>query len=324
MSETSTATQPYSLGYKFKNILRVMYTLPFVLASLTGAAFALTVRPDYLLAFLIPLDVFFLALFVNLSNDYFDHKSGTDKVRFRIIDQAQADGTNEGLSSKTYWQGNSFDRGLITDRGGKILLAIIVAAAILVAIPIVYLGGWLVIVLGAVGFFLSYFYTAPPLNLGARGLGEVDVAVSFAFISFFTYFVMVQQFSWPMLLIAATVGLNIMLMRIIDEMSGLEAHIAAGEKDLVVRLGIDGVTKVVQGVLVAMYLLCAVLTFFDWTFALLFLTLPLGLGVVRYLKQREEKFWIMRPVLEIFKLAQSHMLLVIVALILQSAVTFAL
>ncbi len=96
------------------------------------------------------------------------------------------------------------------------------------------------LILGLIAFFLAFFYTAPPLNLGARGLGEVDVMLSFTMISFFSYFVIAQELALVPVLIAVTIGLNAMNMRIVDEMSGLEAHQRTGEKDLVVILGVDG------------------------------------------------------------------------------------
>lgn len=311
-----------AFAYRFKNVLRVAYTLPFVMASITGAVFALTIRQEWLMALLIPLDVFFLAMFVNLTNDYFDHKSGTDKVRFTMTDRAFEQRASGEFSQKMYWQGNSFDRGLITEKGGKRLILFLATVACTIALPIVLFGGILVLVMGAVAFFLSFFYTAPPLNLGSRGLGELDVGLSFTFMAFFSYYVIVQQFSWIMLLISITVGMNVMNMRIVDEMSGREAHKAAGERDLVVRLGIDGATSVMTGAMVCMYALCAVLVYINWTYVLLFLTIPLSFKAIRYLRQKKDEFWMIRPVLEVFKLALAHTFLVVVILTLQSAVTF--
>lgn len=311
----------YSLGYRVKNVLRAMYTLPFVLASITGVAFAMTIDQQWLMAVLIPLDVFFLALFVNLSNDYFDHRSGADKERFEMIDQSFAEEAASGVSSTLYWQGNSFDRGLISDRGGRLLLASIAAVALALAIPILLYGGWVVLALGAAAFFLSYFYTAPPLNLGARGLGEADVFASFTMMSFFSFYVIAQQFSWEALVIAFTVGINVMLMRIVDEMSGLEAHKKAGEKDLVVRFGIDGATRIIICALGVMYALCAVLTVYDITFAVLFLTLPFSYSMIRHLRDEQDRFHIIRPVLDVLRLATTHAILVVIALSMQSVLT---
>ncbi|MDD1770555.1 MAG: prenyltransferase [Methanomassiliicoccales archaeon] len=313
--------QSYSLGYRIKNVLRVAYTLPFVIASVVGVAFALTQKSDWLLAFLIPLDVFFLALFVNISNDYFDHRSGTDKVRFSMIDKAFDAGQAGKISQKIYWQGNSFDRGLISDRGGKMLITGIAIAAGLIAIPIILSGGILVIIMGAIAFGLSYFYSAPPLILGSRGLGEFDVGLSFALIAFFSYYVMATQFSWTMVLIATAVGISVAMMRVVDEMSGMEAHKIAGEKDLVVRLGIDGATRLLIVAYAIMYVLAAVLTFINLTFILLFLTVPLAYRAIKPLRKKVGEFWIVEPVVQVFGLALAQMLLVIVALILQTVLT---
>lgn len=316
--------QRYSLGYKVKNVLRVAWTLPFVLSSITGVAFALTIKQEWLMALIIPLDVLLLAMFVNLSNDYFDHKSGADKLRFTLLNQAFEEIVVKEKGGKTiYWQGNSFDRGLISDKAGKTILILLAIGAIALSIPVVLYGGWIVLVLGAIAFFLSYFYTAPPLNLGARGLGELDVLASFTMISFFSFYVIAQQFFWPALVVGVIVGMGAMIMRIVDEMSGREAHIAAGEKDLVVRFGVDGAAKILIGILAVMYGLVLVLTYQDLTFALLFLTLPFAANMIKHLKNKEDKFREMRPVLDALRLTLFQTILVVISLSMQTVLTSA-
>jgi len=311
----------HSLGYKVRNVLRIAYTLPFVLASITGVAYALSLEQEWLMALLIPLDVFALAMFVNLTNDYYDYRSGVDKARFEVMDAAMSDPANKSLTDKMFWQGNSFDRGLITARAGLVLMALLAITAIALSIPIILFGGWLVVVLGLIAFFLAFFYTAPPLNLGARGLGELDVMLSFALISFFSYYVIAQELALVPVLIALTVGLNAMNMRIVDEMSGLEAHQRTGEKDLVVIFGVDGAANMMLVVMVLMYGLCAALCYFDPLFLLLFLTLPLAIRAQRRLRDKSDRFRVMRPVLDVFKLATSHALLLIIVLSTQIAST---
>ncbi|HUV24931.1 MAG TPA: hypothetical protein VMW26_05845, partial [Methanomassiliicoccales archaeon] len=68
MVKAETKGKELSLGRRMMDILRISYTITFVLASITGVALALTVRQEWLIAALIPIDVFFLALFVNFSN----------------------------------------------------------------------------------------------------------------------------------------------------------------------------------------------------------------------------------------------------------------
>jgi 1,4-dihydroxy-2-naphthoate octaprenyltransferase len=130
-----------SLGYKIRNVLRIAYTLPFVLASITGVAFALTLEQEWLMALLVPLDVFILAMFVNLTNDYYDYRSGVDKARFEIMDAAMSDPANKNLTDKLFWQGNSFDRGLIAERTGLIIMISLALLAIALSIPIILFGG---------------------------------------------------------------------------------------------------------------------------------------------------------------------------------------
>ncbi len=316
--------QHYSLGYKVKNVLRVAWTLPFVLASMTGVAYALTIKQEWLMAILIPLDVLLLAMFVNLSNDYFDHRSGADKLRFTLLNQAYEEiVVKEKGGSSIYWQGNSFDRGLISDKSGKAIMALLAVGAVALSIPILMFGGWIVLLLGAIAFFLSYFYTAPPLNFGARGLGELDVLASFAMISFFSFYVIAQQFLMPALIVAIITGIGAMIMRIVDEMSGREAHIAAGEKDLVVRFGVDNVTSILIGILAVLYGLVFVLIFYNLTFVLLFLTLPFAASMIGHLKNKEDKFRVMRPVLDALRLSLVQALLVIISLCMQTVLTSA-
>lgn len=318
----NSARNELSLGRKLMDILRISYTITFVLASVTGVALALTVKQEWLMAFLIPLDVFFLALFVNFSNDYFDHKSGVDQLRFQEHGQ-NIEQVREILPEKFYWSGNAFDNGLVTEKQGKTIMGVIAVMAVILAIPIVLYGGLIVLLLGAIGFFLSYFYTAPPLNLGARGFGELDVAVSFAFISFFSYFVIVQEFSWEAVLIACCVGLAVGMVRIVDEMTGYEAHVKSEERNLCVILGLEKVVDLIAVLLVALYILVGVLLYFDLTYAVLFLTIPAAMRTVRYLRNKDDEFRLVRPVPEIFKVAVGTEILIIIALIARTALTFA-
>lgn len=318
----NSARNELSLGRKLMDILRISYTITFVLASVTGVALALTVKQEWLMAFLIPLDVFFLALFVNFSNDYFDHKSGVDQLRFQEHGQ-NIEQVREILPEKFYWSGNAFDNGLVTEKQGKTIMGVIAAMAVILAIPIVLYGGLIVLLLGAIGFFLSYFYTAPPLNLGARGFGELDVAVSFAFISFFSYFVIVQEFSLEAVLIACCVGLAVGMVRIVDEMTGYEAHVKSEERNLCVILGLEKVVDLIAVLLVALYILIGVLLYFDLTYAVLFLTIPAAMRTVRYLRNKDDEFRLVRPVPEIFKVAVGTEILIIIALIARTALTFA-
>ncbi len=301
------------------NMLRISYTLPFVMASVTGAAFSLTVTDEWLLAVLIPLDVFFFALFANLSNDYYDHKSGTDATRFDFMTSERKDAIKELYDERVYWDGNIFDKGDVSERTGKVVLVVILAMALLTALPIIMHGGWLVIALGAIGLFLAYFYTAPPLNLGARGLGELDVGTSFFMMSFFTYFVIKPEWSWQMFLIGVTIGTSVMLMRFIDQMSGYEAHVKGGEKDWCVRLGLERAVSAVSIIMLVIHAMHLGLAYFRPVFLLLLLTVPMGRKIVRGLGDKNDDLRFIRPAPQIVKMVIFSELLIIISLTVQNA-----
>lgn len=308
---------------RLKNTFRITYTLTFVLASLTGLAFALTLKDEYLIAVLVAMEVFVLALFVNFSNDYFDHVSGADKTRFTSDDKDLEKGTREILGGRIYWSGNAFDLGYITRNQGKVVMAALAVVALLLSVPIVLYAGLIVVILGLVAFFVSFFYTAPPLNLGGRGFGELDVFVSFFMMSFFSYFVVIQEFNIQMILIATIVGLSVTMMRIVDEMSGYENHLKTGEKDICVRFGLEKAARIVTAFLVIIYILSLLLSVLDITFLLLFLSLPFAFKIAGYLNNKNDRFWFVRPIPEVFKFVFVHQLMVIFSLIVQTVLTSA-
>ncbi|OPY31219.1 MAG: 1,4-dihydroxy-2-naphthoate octaprenyltransferase [Methanomassiliicoccales archaeon PtaU1.Bin124] len=315
--------QVTTFGEKVRNVFRISYTLPFVFAALTGVAFAWTIKSEYLIGILILLDVFLLALFVNISNDYFDHRSGADKNRWKYHDKKVKEDLKETFNEKFFWEGNAFDRGIVTDRTGQIIIVALAVCAAALAIPILLYGGWMVVAMGAVAFFLSYFYTAPPLNLGARGLGEVDVFLSFTLISMFSYLVLVPEFSWEMMFIALTVGLVVMLMRVVDQMFGYEAHLEAKEKDFSVRFGREGAAKITLSLLCVIYAIDLMLVlFFNVLFVLAFLTIPLFMQMRGIFANKDDEYRWIKPVVFMLKTAMGQELLLVIAMALSVLLSF--
>ncbi len=317
-------TEDRSIGplRRLNLIMRFSYTLPFVLASLCGVAYGLAYSDDLLIAALIPLTVWFMAMFVNFSNDYYDHVSGVDaeveEERFSTMRESDVFEDNEMLK-KIYWDGNQFERGLITAEQGRLVMAFLVGASLLLALPIVLHGGLLVIALGLAGLLLAYFYTAPPLNMGARGLGELNVGISFFMLVFFSHSVLSGVFSWEMAVFAAAVALVVGLMRVVDAMSGYESHLRHGEKDLAVRMGgRERAVPVIKGLQAAFYALVAATAVFHPLNLLLLLTLPLALRSWRTMDRKDE-LWYVRIAPQFFGVSMLTMLLYLIVL---SARTF--
>ncbi|MDR0791227.1 MAG: prenyltransferase [Methanomassiliicoccaceae archaeon] len=311
-----------SLLRRVNLVFRFSYTFPFFMASVCGSLFAfLFYEPPVHIVILMPLVVLLLAIFVNFSNDYFDHRSGVDKMRFsRLEEMSKAMNISDSkLMQKIYWEGNPFDNGLVTGRQGKVIMAVLVIASIILAIPIIMFGGLIVALFGVIGILLSYFYTAPPVDMGARGLGEVNVAASFFMLVFCSFYVATVNmsnldsvlfslnildldmftfalgvFNWEIFMFAVIVGTLVGLMRLTDSMSGQEAHIANGEKSISVRFGLDGTAKIAKVFIVFGYFLFSVMTvFINPLCALFFLSLPLTRKAWRIMTEKKDD-WVMK------------------------------
>ena len=110
----------------------------------------------------------FLHIGTNTSNDYFDHKSGTDALNYNY--------SNEGLNGGS----RSIQMGLITPKGMLTLAIITFALSAAVGIPLILRSGMPILWLGLIGFFSGLFYTAPPFKFSSRkGMGEFLIGLNF-------------------------------------------------------------------------------------------------------------------------------------------------
>ncbi len=269
-------------------IFRFSYTIPFLLASVCGVVYAVPYDVPWHIMVLIPVAVLLLALFVNFSNDYFDHKSGVDK---KVNDRKSRTRDNLMTSDavkRVYWEGNQFDTGLVTERQGKAIMAALLVLIVIVALPVIAYGGWSVVVLGLIGAALAFFYTAPPVNLGARGLGEVSVAISFFMMCFCSFYVATGTLTVEILLFSVMIGIIVGLMRLIDSMSANDVHLEMHEVNMSIRLGTEGTVRAIKATVVIAYVLAALMCYYNLLNVLLFATLLITVKMVRVIDARRE------------------------------------
>lgn len=275
---------------KVNYVFRFSYTLPFVLASVCGVLCAVPYDVPWHILVLIPVAVLFFALLVNFSNDYYDHKSRVDaKVNARKTRTRDSLETTESMK-RIYWEGNQFDTGLVTESQGRAIMAMLALIIVLVAVPVIMYAGWPVIVLGVIGAFFSFFYTAPPINLGARGLGEVSVAISFFMMVLFSFYAASGDVTVEMVLFSAMVGVVVGLMRLVDSMSANDVHLEMGEVNMSIRLGTEGTVRAIKAAVATAYILAALTCAFNLLNVLLFLTLPLTMKMVRVINARGDRW----------------------------------
>lgn len=162
----------------------------------------------------------------DMSNDYFDHRSGTDTANRNL--------TPFSGGSRT------IQDGILKPR--TVLLAALAFYAVGIGIG-VYLAatrGWTILALGGIGVFLAFFHNAPPLNLYRRfpGAGELAVGVGCGPITVLgAYFVQTQRLTLEAFYASLPVALLITALLYINEFHDVEADRIVGKKTLPVVLG---------------------------------------------------------------------------------------
>jgi 1,4-dihydroxy-2-naphthoate polyprenyltransferase len=150
----------------------------------------------------------------NLINDYFDHQLGTD--------------TDESLGPSGVIQ-----LALLSPRAVLIEGMVVFAIGIAIGLAIVALVGWPVLALGVASVIGGVFYTAPPLKLAYRALGEIT---SFAFMGVVIVmgasYVQTEAFTWKAFLAALPVGLLTAAILHANNVRDIEGDRANGKRTI--------------------------------------------------------------------------------------------
>ena len=166
--------------------------------------------------------------------------------------------TDVGLDQESYpralYAPHPILSGLVSRR--QLLTAILAINLADLAIMIVLFGqrGWPVIAFALTGLFLSYAYTAPPLRLKKRGLGEPDVFLTWGPLMVAgTYYSAVGELPWQVWVAAVPYGLlctTVLMGKHIDKIPYDEP---TGTRTLPVVLGEPRARVVTEGLLVGFY-----------------------------------------------------------------------
>jgi 1,4-dihydroxy-2-naphthoate octaprenyltransferase len=98
-------------------------------------------------------------------------------------------------------------------------------------------GSW-TLLLGGIGIFSGFFYSAKPFRWSYQGVGEVLIGFCYGWLPIATgFYLFAGFFSHQILLLSIPVGLSIFNVILINEFPDEEADRAVGKKNLVVRFG---------------------------------------------------------------------------------------
>ncbi len=175
--------------------------------------------------FLTLIGAVFLHAGANVMNDYADHINGCDERNTEFVRPFTG-------GSRMIQKGLLAPREVLT--GSLILLALSTA----VGLTLVVLKGTPILYLGLIGTFCAVFYTVPPFNLAARGIGELVVGLCFGTLMMLgAYYVQTQTFSAEVAFASIPVSLLIAAVLYINEFPDYVADRDSGKRHLVVRMG---------------------------------------------------------------------------------------
>jgi 1,4-dihydroxy-2-naphthoate octaprenyltransferase len=209
---------------------------------------------------------------LNVGNDVFDHLSGSDPANV----------------NPTPYSGGSrvIQYGLLSVRQMAMLSLGFYALGTAIGLYLALSRGfWPLLGLGVAGTALSLAYTAPPVRLAARGVGELAVGLGFGPIMVLgAYFVQAQRWSLEAAYVSLPVGILVALILYVNEIPDRQPDAATGKRTLVTRLPRPAVVRgyaaavtlayglVLVGVLARLMPLPALLSL---------LTIPIALQVYR-------------------------------------------
>jgi 1,4-dihydroxy-2-naphthoate octaprenyltransferase len=159
---------------------------------------------------------------LNMANDLFDDASGADAANL----------------NPTPFSGGSrvLQYGLVHRRSMLLGCAAFYTVAVGLGLYLAAERGWALVAVGAVGVGLSLAYSAPPLRLVHRGLGEPVTALGFGpVMTVGTYFACTGRWSWQPFLASLPVALLIALVLYVNQIPDRTGDAAVGKSTLIVR-----------------------------------------------------------------------------------------
>jgi 1,4-dihydroxy-2-naphthoate octaprenyltransferase len=212
--------------------------LPFLTASVIPVVIGIAIAAsegwfDPLVALLTVIGAAFIHLGLNVANDVFDTLAGADDVNV----------------TPTQYSGGSrvIQYGLMSVRRMATISAVCYAIGIACGLVILALRpSAALLAIGIVGFIVSVGYTAPPLRLVYRGVGELAVAVGFGPLMLLGAYVAQTggTLAWEPFVASVPIAIFVALILYVNEIPDRRSDARAGKMTLPVRLAEGTVIRI--------------------------------------------------------------------------------
>ncbi|OGF52700.1 MAG: hypothetical protein A2Z21_03675 [Candidatus Fraserbacteria bacterium RBG_16_55_9] len=213
----------------------------------------------------------------NLINDYFDVRHGVDRSD----------------SPTARYRPHPLLTGILSPRQALVGILILYGLSALIGLYLVWLRGWPIAVIAALGGLASFFYTAGPIQYKHRALGECSVFFMWGPLMMLgTYYV--QTGSWdhaaPVLWASLPIGLWVALVLLANNLKDIKYDLQTG-LTMGTLLGRKGTLRLYTLLVAIVYLLTAlgmILHVIPLWGILVFASLPMAWKLLRMLQSAPE------------------------------------
>jgi len=202
---------------------------PFILATIVPVILGLSYsvyqgfQIDWLTAILSLIAAVLLHAGINVLNDYYDALNGTD------------DNNDERIFPFTggsrFIQNEVMTRQQTLRYGVGLMTVVVIIGSYLISVT-----GMTLFWLGLLGIIIGWGYSAPPLRLNSRGVGELCVLAGFSLLPLGAWLVQTGSLSVQVVLVSLPVGLLTANLLFINQFPDRKADIQAGKLHWVARL----------------------------------------------------------------------------------------
>lgn len=226
---------------------------------------------------------------VNMLDDYFDWKKGAVEKYKKLL--------SEGMQARTH-KCFYLEQNLTTTKTVLLVALSMDAVACLLGLYIALKVGFSVILIALGAGIMGFFYSAPPVKLSYRGLGELAIGIIFGpLLMAGAYITAGANFDMPILYASLILGLLIANIAHTHAIMDFDSDVEVGKTSLATAFKTRDNAILVQGLIYGFaYLILAVgiLTkVYPLASILAFATLPKAFALVKLMKtqEKEKKLW---------------------------------
>jgi 1,4-dihydroxy-2-naphthoate polyprenyltransferase len=155
----------------------------------------------------------------NFANDYFDFVKGADTPDRIGFERAVA-------------------TGLIPPRTMLTATIVTMSVAFIAGLYLVWVGGWVILVIGILSLLFGVLYTGGPFPLGYNGLGDLFVFIFFGIVAVMgTYYINALEWSLTAFWVSIPVGALCVNILVVNNLRDVEQDRISGKKTLGVLIG---------------------------------------------------------------------------------------